>query len=191
LEKDNSSSNQLNTFPNWYKGKFMSVLGNKTPLIVAAENGDINSVRTITGSASIDEINAKDQYGWTALMYAADSGNLEIVKLLLQAGANVSEENNKEQQALTYAIISGHISVVEELLKAVVDVNTRSSDGSTHLMGAASRGRLEIVEMLLKWGANPNIKDIYGATAWSYAMEKSYKNIALLLEQHGAISGNK
>ena len=49
------------------------------------------------------DVNANDKEGWTALMYAAGSGNVECVKNLIAAGANVHAKNNNGRTALMIA----------------------------------------------------------------------------------------
>ncbi|MCX8200116.1 MAG: ankyrin repeat domain-containing protein, partial [Candidatus Micrarchaeota archaeon] len=52
------------------------------------------------------DVNAKDSLGWTALMYAADKGMLEIASQLLDAGANAGIEDKSGNTARTYALMS-------------------------------------------------------------------------------------
>ena len=65
------------------------------------------------------DINAKDSFVRTPLMIAAEYGKLEIVKLLLDRGANTyiqTQNFSKGHTALIYACERGHLDVVEELL---------------------------------------------------------------------------
>ena len=54
----------------------------------------------------------------TALMRAAYSGHLEVVKLLLEAGADLNSKGSDEKTALTMAKERGHVEVVDFLDKA-------------------------------------------------------------------------
>lgn len=62
-------------------------------------------------------LNAKDQNGWTPLMFAARQGSLPLVELLIAQGAVVHLKNNEEETALEIANQQGHTKVVLTLLK--------------------------------------------------------------------------
>lgn len=75
-------------------------------LIFAAQTDDINNTENLLGILPIykGNINAVDQTAKnTALMYAAKNHNLEIVKKLLAAGANVNQRNLDNRTALYFA----------------------------------------------------------------------------------------
>jgi len=86
-------------------------------LIMAVKNGDVEKVqRLIEQSANV---NAKRENGWTALRWAAFFGHKEIVKLLIQAGADVNaKEYEYGRTALYYAREEGHEEIVQLLLEA-------------------------------------------------------------------------
>jgi ankyrin repeat protein len=50
-------------------------------------------------------------------MYAALRGNIKVVRVLLQAGADVNARNNDGSTALTLALEYGHKRIVELLIK--------------------------------------------------------------------------
>ena len=57
------------------------------------------------------DVNAKDVYGNTALIWASNKGNLDIVELLLASGANVNETNSSGYTALEYAVNKGYSEI--------------------------------------------------------------------------------
>ncbi|XP_059171172.1 putative ankyrin repeat protein RF_0381 [Physella acuta] len=73
-----------------------------------------------TGSKINDkEINAKNREGYTALMLAVERENLQVLRALLEAGAdvNVSRSSDGSYTALSLAVDKGHTTAVRELLQ--------------------------------------------------------------------------
>lgn len=65
-------------------------------------------------SSNIDLLSSE---GMSVLHYAADKGNVEMVQLLLDAGANVNILDAESQSPLTYALICEHVEVIKILLE--------------------------------------------------------------------------
>lgn len=59
------------------------------------------------------DINARDIHGFTPLILAAYSGHIEVVKILLLAGANPRLTDNNGVNATTYAISQGHLEIAD------------------------------------------------------------------------------
>jgi len=57
----------------------------------AAWDGDLKRVKKILSGGNVD-VNEKDKYGNTALIRASKWGHIEVVKYLLENGANVNEK---------------------------------------------------------------------------------------------------
>src|SRR4029077_1404146 len=88
-------------------------------------------------------INVKARRGATPLMHAALVGNLDAMKLLLAAKADVNARNAADATALMWSV--PEIGKVRLLLDADADVNSRSKKGRTALLIAASNfGSLDI-----------------------------------------------
>lgn len=76
----------------------------KTSLMTAVLQEDIVCVGYLLERSGLQEINAQDDDdGRTALMFAAENGSLEIVKLLLEKGADITIKDVNEWDALQYA----------------------------------------------------------------------------------------
>ena len=72
-------------------------------LLIATERSDVERVRELTRQDSGASVGACDSVGKTALMYAAEQGNPETMRALLDAGADVcSLENERQMTALMY-----------------------------------------------------------------------------------------
>ena len=91
-----------------------------------------------------------------ALMLAARSGNVEAVKLLLEAGANVNAaERFRGQTALMLAAVENHAAVVQALIAAGAQVNARTVE--YHVPGPHRRRRRHHPRPAAGWshGADP------------------------------------
>jgi len=113
----------------------------------------------------------KDQ----SLIEASENGHLEIVKYLLENGADVNQqveiegsgyeyEDEEESIAYSYTALmdaseNGHLEVVKYLIQNGADVNTKDFKGCTALAQASDKGHIEIVKLLIKNGADVNAKN--------------------------------
>jgi len=125
--------------------------------------------RTGKGAGIMQNVNAVDRHGHTALMQAAKSGDIEQVRDLLRRGASVAMTSEKGKTALHYAAANGHVEIVKLLIEAGADVNLRDNEWHTPLMLAAIYGCNHTVQALLQSGADPMLKTRAGATAATYA----------------------
>ncbi|XP_023314366.1 ankyrin repeat domain-containing protein 27-like isoform X1 [Trichogramma pretiosum] len=112
-------------------------------------------------------INAINSRGETALHIAAGVGCIEIIQLLLDAGAHVNLPTRSEGRTpLHLACQNEHPSAVKLLLASAncnPDAKDHSRDTPLHL--AARSGSVRIVEMLVRHGANFKLRNINGMTA--------------------------
>ncbi len=121
------------------------------------------------------------------LIAAVTNNNEEMVKSLIEKGANVNVKNEFGSTALMLASKFGYKSIVEKLLQSNADVNFQDRYGNTALMDASLvRRHKEIVEILLKAGANVNARDNQGWSALILASLQGYKEIVQMLIKAGA-----
>jgi ankyrin repeat protein len=66
----------------------------------------------------VEAVNAKDSWGYAPLPFAAENGQLEMVQLLLDQGAEVNAQGGEHGNALYAASAGGHEQVVKVLLDA-------------------------------------------------------------------------
>ena len=119
-------------------------------------------LKAVQAASDIDE---QDQYGFTALMWAAMKADVQIVKAILLAGADVNLQSNDGSTALMLAAKYNQPEVVESILKHKADVDLQSNDGWTALMVAARCNRPEVVESILKHKPDVDLQNDYGWTA--------------------------
>ena len=152
-------------------------------LIRAVEDGDIENIRILLDAGA--NPNILDIYGSTALMIASLRGHIEIVRLLLERGAQTDwKDNNDGYTALMIASIYSNTEMVRLLLKHGTEVNLQSHYGNTALILASRGGDMNIVRLLLKHGANPNIQNNLGETALTLASDEGHTDVVELIEQH-------
>lgn len=135
---------------------FLCADGHDTRLADAAAQDDIDAVRTLLQEHV--NVNAAQGDGTTALHWASLKGDLEMVQLLLKAGANVKAATRIGSLTPLYlAASTGSAPVIAELLRAGADANAMNSmNGATALMKAASAGSADAVKLLLDRGAAVN-----------------------------------
>ncbi|CAD5123429.1 DgyrCDS11779 [Dimorphilus gyrociliatus] len=123
----------------------------------------------------------------TALTLACAGGHSELVKLLLQRGANIEHKDKKGFTPLILAATAGHAEVVDILNNHGADMEAQSErTKDTPLSLACSGGRMEVVEYLLSKGANKEHRNVSDYTPLSLAASGGYVNIIRLLLSHGA-----
>ena len=168
--------------------------GDSVPLIEAVKQGDLRGVR---GLVSRDTVNMSEVDGSTALHWAAQRGAVEIVGVLLAAGAKVDVATRYGVTPLGLASTRGSAAIIERLLNAGADLDAPTSErGETPLMLAARMGDVASVELLLAHGADPNAReraDRQTALMWA-AAENNAETIEVLIRagaEIGAMSGNE
>lgn len=122
--------------------------------------------------------------GWTALHLAAHFGQLETAKALLAAGANVAAHswNGLDNEPIHAAAAGrGNVAIVKALLDAGANVNARQHGGFTPLHQAAQNGDAELVTLLLSRGARRSLVTDKDLTAFDFAEEGGYHDLAARL----------
>ncbi len=181
-------------------------------VILAAESGDVATLRLLIEKGAdvnaragphFNEVQfgtltpAREQLaeerrqlnlGLTPLMMAADQGNREAVKLLLEKGADVNAATGGGFTALHAAALRDDPEMVRALIEKGAEVNRQDFQGHTPLITAAAADGLsvEVIRALLGKGADVNVKSKDGHTALQRAKTKGETEIVKLLRQAGA-----
>ena len=145
---------------------------------------DIQSVKNYIDSGY--DLNIKeDEYDCTPLIYATKYKRVEIIKLLLNAGADTNIQNNVGDTALIIAAYD-NIEIVKLLLSVGADINKQNKYGNTALIRVVSNNNNnEITELLLYAGSDIDKQNDEGETALICAAYNNNKeNIELLLNYH-------
>ena len=164
-----------------------------TPLIIAAHNGHLNSVKILLGyGADIEargtlKIGNEVVEGCTPLWGAAVTGHLDVLRLLIERNADVDGRTSTGSTPLRAAAVKGHLDVVRCLVESGADVNTRNyNEESTPLMAACYWGHLSVVTYLIDKGAFMDLQCKDGSTALHDAVQRGYLEMVSQLLALGA-----
>lgn len=155
--------------------------GDITALMEAARRGKTHSGIAAALVQAGSEVNAKDAYGVTPLLYAAISGSPETLRMLLKSGADVNAKDADGRNVLVEALTTENDlppEIYEELIQAGADVNARTYQGMTPLLISAA-GNPRLLRALISAGADVNARDDRGLSALTYA-QGSTENIQIL-----------
>lgn len=158
----------------------------------AAKRGDIRETLSLLHNADTQGVkqewlDATDETGMTGVMWATRYGRIEILRILLQQGANPDTRDKRGWTALMWAVYDGRTYISDSLLKAGADPLLKNKDGKCCLMVAAILGRNEIVELLLNANADPHALDSQGlSTLMMTACYGTEDTLRILLDWRGA-----
>ena len=179
----------------------------ETVLMTCAHTGSPVAVKALLAHDA--SLNAKEKLqGQTALMWAAAEGHADVVRILVEAGADIrarsivtrhficfeqqcGHENKNEYRErgaftpLLFAARHGDLESVRVLLAAGADIEETAADGYTALLVASHRHHTELATFLLEQGANPNASGP-GYSALHTAVLRSDVDLVKALLAHGA-----
>ena len=143
-------------------------------------------VRATLSGLSIDEVDSKDEYGNTLLLLACQYNCEDLVRILLQKGADPNAINSSGACCLHFACYkeSSSINTARVLLQNGANPEiTELSYGCTPLHYCAGTGEIEFCKLLLSNGAMVDTCDYYNYTAVDYAREANMHEVADFLQQ--------
>lgn len=137
-----------------------------TPLMQAVERNDVADVLLKNGA----NVNAQNEFGKTALMYAIQYNNKDVISLLLLHNADVNLMTFSSEQCGRSGLVL-------------------AAGGRTALMYAAWYGMPEVIQALISHGANVHYRDSEGETSYDY-LAKNKNMTAEEMEQAQQLLGN-
>jgi ankyrin repeat protein len=157
-----------------------------TPLQLAVEQSHLDIVRLLLKHTDPSNI---VNLGSILLTFAAQAGHLEIVRHLLDCGADINYRGYLGETALFIAAFEGDIRIVELLLErnALVYL-VEAGAGSSPLFVAAQEGHLQIVEELIDQGG-ADVNQYRESDEWTplmIAIDEEHDAVAERLLRHGA-----
>lgn len=147
-------------------------------LLQAAEKGHSEDLLRVLREEH-PNLSARNNYGVSALIFAANNGHLDCVKILIDHGANINERSNNGKTAVHWATHWGHDSIVYFLLERGANLTIPDKEGMTVLMTAVLHGRKALISFLLKSGVPLAItaSNIHSGNALSIAEAKGNQEI--------------
>jgi len=121
-----------------------------------------------------------------ALKIAVENNDLNIVHILLAAGASTEVGRSGEETPLMKAAKQGLHDIVKALIQAGADINAVERHGDTALIKAFREDHMEIAKLLIEKGAKVNGLDSNGKTPLAFAAFRGYKEMVQYLLKAGA-----
>ena len=171
-------------------------------LHLAAANGDTAKIRSLCAQGV--DINEKNIYGETALMTASRYGYLEIVKILVNNGANVNLTSNLGSPTLYYALTAKRYNIFIFLVLNGADLRQLQQHFSLfanktslrynlqlYFEDAVYNGELAVVKKFLTANVDTRVDTTSGITPLLIASSMGHTEIARLLIENGADVNHK
>uniref|UniRef100_A0A8C1K6P7 Kinase D-interacting substrate 220a n=1 Tax=Cyprinus carpio TaxID=7962 RepID=A0A8C1K6P7_CYPCA len=165
----------------------------QTALMLASEQGSLEIVQELIrrgANVNLDDIVSSSSKhtqlsdttldilgGWSALMWAAYKGRLEVAHLLLEKGANPNITGQYSVYPIIWAAGRGHAEIVQLLLQHGAKVNCSDKYGTTPLIWAARKGHYDCVMHLLENGANVDQEGANSMTALIVAVRGGFTEV--------------
>lgn len=161
-----------------------------TPLMAAALHSTAESRATTQFLLDTRaELEARDEEMMTPLLHACRNCNLDVVLILVGAGASVRAQNSTGRTAPMVAMMEGTKradTVVQEMVNKSAPLEVRDKQGWSVLHHACQEGRHQLAMWLLKKQANPLDKASDGRTGFVMALAKGDQDMGKLLLQFRA-----
>jgi len=119
-----------------------------------------------------------------SLHAAAEEGNIDTLKSLLERGVDINAHDTSNQTPLDRAAAKGNVDIVRLLIERGAKVDSRDKRGWTPLHESSQYGQLEVSRVLLDHGADVNARNwIYWTPMHASACYGYLENVKLLLER--------
>ena len=160
-----------------------------TPLHYAASCGlyDIAKILAIEHPQGVNVVNSRSfRDASTPLHLASARGHVDLARMLIDLGADVSAQTNDGWTALHLASENGHVDLARMLIECGADVSTHEKDGWTALHLASNYGHVDLAQMLIERGGDVLAQEKDGWTALHLASENGHVDLAQMLVERGA-----
>lgn len=136
-----------------------------TEALMPTQEYVVSEANIISRIENIGDLEQTDRDGRTLLINAAFYARKNVVKYLLDRGADVSAKDNSGFTALHAAIKSRNVETIKIILDAGADINAKNEFGNNPIMLCDNATDIEIFKLLIAKGADPLQKNNYGISA--------------------------
>ncbi|XP_077313721.1 E3 ubiquitin-protein ligase MIB2 isoform X2 [Lithobates pipiens] len=150
-------------------------------LVIEAAQGNTGKVREMVQKHP-DKVDIRNQ-GRTALQVASHLGHMEVVKILIQANANIDLKDDEGDSALHYAAYGNQGAIIRLLLAKGANAELLNNAKCTALYIAVNKGFTEVVQILCMPNCAINVQDLHGDTPLHYAITADYRSIIEILTE--------
>jgi ankyrin repeat protein len=183
----------------------------RSALSVATDKNDISLVRYLLKEGANPNPNPNpkssgssaqgEAYVDVPLVAAARLGNLDMIDILLLAGADCNQQGKSHIRsqlanlnALQTAALKGNNNIVRHLLEAGAELNwpAEREYGLTAMQAAVQSGNLELIHFMIQQGAdlNSSAAEVYGFTALQAAVKRRDEGLVQVLLDYGATTND-
>ncbi|HNC46175.1 MAG TPA: ankyrin repeat domain-containing protein, partial [Acidobacteriota bacterium] len=158
-------------------GLFFTWMATRDRLLIFAAGSDLTTmVETLVVVGANPNASVKTQllseYETTPLIEAIGTEDPALIKLLLDAGADVNRPNKFGWTPLMQVVKDEKEELVELFLSRGAKVNTQHNYGGTPLMQAAEKSNIDLIDLLLQFRADPNLVNSGGRTALMISIDR-------------------
>ncbi|CAK0832846.1 unnamed protein product [Prorocentrum cordatum] len=119
-----------------------------------------------------DAVDKANNKGFTPVFIAAQKGQVEALKVLVEAKANLDKARNIDATPVSIAAHKGHVEALKVLVEAKANLDKAMNDGATPVFMAALQGHVEALKVLVEAKANLDKAMNDGATPVFMAAQK-------------------
>ena len=167
-----------------------------SPLYFAVRYGFEQLVSVLIKEGKAD-VHQQRKLGFISpIVLASALGYTNIVRILLDHGAEINLKIEKGFTPLHHAAVQGNVDTVELLLDRGAYIEADNDDGDCALLLAAQEDQIEVVEILIRHGARFTERNKQGMSIWDFAVESDDNELLIAAvncyrRTHGATSGGK
>ncbi|MEW2922399.1 ankyrin repeat domain-containing protein [Muricauda sp. ANG21] len=143
-------------------------------LVQAVDNGNVEMVQEALGKGAAPNTVFNSDWGWNVLDRAIYHGNIPIIEMLLEAGADVNHLDAQNENCLFKVIDLNNLGLVRKIVKKGAHVNQVSKDqGLTPICISLINRNLSISQYLSKKGAKINPFEPDGSVPFSIVIDNA------------------